>query len=416
MGGFNETAFFDNNHFNSDTILPARYDWIAGIGAEKILQATDGFLKAAEKVLEEKKDWWFGFLGYDLKNEIEDLSSGHPDFTSFPQAFLFRPQVVIFCRGLSVTISVSRTASGLPGGPQDIFSVIEQFSVYDIHAFPPLVFTPRMTKTNYLEKVSGIANHIQRGDIYEINFCQEFYSDNAVVDPASVFIMLRQQVPAPFAAFIRIGNRYIMGASPERFLRKEANRIFTQPMKGTAPRGRSGEEDEMLKAALRASEKETAENVMIVDLARNDLSRFATRGSVKVDELFGLYTFPKVHQLVSTISCETAHGLSFIKIIKSTFPMGSMTGAPKIRAMQLIEQFENSRRGSFSGTAGYIEPNGDFDMHVMIRSFIYHAGAKYLSIMSGSAITVSSDPEKEYEECLLKAGYAIEAIGGKIVF
>ena len=253
-------------------------------------------------------------------------------------------------------------------------------------------------------------NHILRGDCYEINFCQEFYAKKAIIDPLHIYQKLSAISPNPFSAFYRVDDKYLLCASPERYLLKKENQILSQPIKGTAPRQFGEEElDEQQKKALQQSHKERSENVMIVDLVRNDLSKICEEGSVMADELFGIYTYPQVHQMISTISGKISKNISFSDIIRATYPMGSMTGAPKKRVMELIEQYEHTKRGLFSGAVGYISPEGNFDFNVVIRSIFYNQPAQYLSYQVGSAITFYSDAEKEYEECLLKAA-AIEKV------
>jgi para-aminobenzoate synthetase component 1 len=216
--------------------------------------------------------------------------------------------------------------------------------------------------------------------------------------------------PNPFAALYRLHDRYLLCASPERFICKKGLRISSQPMKGTIKRDLSNKsEDEKLKEELKASAKDQSENVMVVDLVRNDLSRICNDGSVKVDELFGIYSYPQVHQMISTINGELKEDILFSEIIEATFPMGSMTGAPKYRVMQLIDEYEEGARGIFSGSVGYVDENGDFDFNVVIRSMMYNASSKYLSYQVGSGITFYSDPEMEWEECLLK-GQAIKKV------
>ena len=263
---------------------------------------------------------------------------------------------------------------------------------------------PRLTKQQYVEKVKTLQEHIRRGDCYEINFCQEFYSEGASLEPFSVFEKLMLVSPNPFSAFYRIDDRFLLCASPERFLQKAGSRILSQPIKGTIGRSpRDPAEDRERKEALYASAKDRSENVMVVDLVRNDLTRICKEGTVGVDELFGIYSYPQVHQMISTVSGELRSEVTFSEIIKSTFPMGSMTGAPKHRVMQLIDQYEEQSRGIFSGSVGYISPDGDFDFNVVIRSIMYHESQAYLSYQVGSGITFYSDPVQEWEECLLKA-------------
>lgn len=269
----------------------------------------------------------------------------------------------------------------------------------------------RESKNSYIEKVNKLKQHIQQGEIYEINFCIEFYAENVKINPFKQFDKLIAISPMPFSCFIKHQNKYLICASPERFLKKRDNVLISQPIKGTIKRSENIIEDKQLKEELKNSIKEKSENVMIVDLVRNDLSRIAERGSVKVDELYGIYSFPQWYQMISTISCTLKEGKGFDEILKATFPMGSMTGAPKISAMQLIEKYESTKRGMYSGSVGIILPNGDFDLNVVIRSIQYNTETGYLSFMVGSAITILSDAEKEYEECLLKAKAIFSVLG-----
>jgi para-aminobenzoate synthetase component 1 len=266
-----------------------------------------------------------------------------------------------------------------------------------------LQLKPRMDREQYLQAIHQLQQHIHEGDIYEVNYCQEFYAAQSLHDPWAVWQRLNTFTEAPFSSYVQLGEHYLLSASPERYLKREGDRIISQPIKGTIKRGKTEQEEEELKQSLLHSEKERSENVMIVDLVRNDLSKSAKRGSVKVDELFGVYTFKTVHHLISTVSGELKEGTTFTQLLRDTFPMGSMTGAPKFKAMQLIDQYEYARRGLYSGSVGYITPNGDFDFNVVIRSIVYNANKPYISCSVGSAITALSDPEKEFEECLLKA-------------
>ncbi|MFY7988966.1 MAG: chorismate-binding protein, partial [Flavobacterium sp.] len=197
------------------------------------------------------------------------------------------------------------------------------------------------------------------------------------------------------------------------YLRKEGLKVISQPIKGTARRSLDVKQDEQLKSDLAQNEKERSENIMIVDLVRNDLSHTATKGSVQVEELCQIYTFKQVHQMISTIVSEVENTTSPIEILRTTFPMGSMTGAPKISAMQIIEALEETKRGLYSGTVGYFTPTGDFDFNVVIRSILYNSQNKYLSFSVGSAVTAQAIPEMEYEECLLKAKAMFEVLLGK---
>lgn len=356
--------------------------------------------------------WQFGFLGYDLKNRFEDLHSNGSDGIGFPDSLFFEPELLVTGREGKIRIegeaSERAALSAFIAKPNNP-------SHSTPNMLPELNIRARFSKAEYLRRVQEIKKHILKGDVYELNFCQEFYAENALIDPVDVYRRLNAITRAPFSAFCRFGDQYLISSSPERFLKKEGAHLISQPIKGTRKRGMSAEEDDLLKKALLENEKERAENVMIVDLVRNDLSRIARKGSVHVDELLGLYSFEQVHQLISTVSCELKDACSFREIIRATFPMGSMTGAPKIRAMQLIEAFETVKRGLYSGAIGYIAPEGDFDFSVVIRSIQYNASTKYLSLMTGSAITSKSDAEEEYEECLLKARGMLKALNAVLI-
>ncbi|HMG82080.1 MAG TPA: anthranilate synthase component I family protein, partial [Ferruginibacter sp.] len=239
---------------------------------------------------------------------------------------------------------------------------------------------------------------------YELNFCQEFYAEPASIDPIAVYQQLTKLSPNPFAALYKLNDRYCLCASPERYLKKMGETVISQPIKGTAKRDLANKLlDEERKTSLLNSNKERSENVMVVDLVRNDLSKICQEGSVKVDELFGIYSFPQVHQMISTVSGRLQNDIHWVDAIKATFPMGSMTGAPKKRVMELIEKYEQTKRGLFSGSIGYINPEGDFDFNVVIRSILYNSNTQYLSFQTGGAITFYSNAAEEYEESLLKA-------------
>jgi para-aminobenzoate synthetase component 1 len=268
----------------------------------------------------------------------------------------------------------------------------------------------KFSKEEYIKTVNQLKAEISAGNIYETNFCIEFFSNSADLNPILVFEKLSMGSPTPFSNYFKWFDKFIIGASPERFLAKRGNKLISQPIKGTAKRSHDAVEDWEYKTALQNHPKERQENVMIVDLVRNDLTKSAQSGTVKVEELFGVYSFKQVHQMISTVVCEAKEDLSVVDILKNTFPMGSMTGAPKIKAMQLMEHHERSKRGIYSGAIGYISPNNDFDFNVVIRSVLYNATEKYLSFQAGSAITYYADAEKEYEECLLKISGILSAI------
>jgi len=341
--------------------------------------------------------WLFGHLGYDLKNEMEKLSSSNPDGVGFPDLYFFQPEIVIRLSQNEIVIEAADAAG--------VFNDIE--AATDSVVIPghsPVLIKNRIGQNEYVSIIRKLKQHILRGDCYEINFCQEFYAEDAIIDPPGVYKKLSIVSPNPFSALYRVQDHWLICASPERFLKKKGSTVLSQPIKGTSKRELGNEEkDRQSKEGLFYSTKDRSENVMVVDLVRNDLAKICTEGTVKVDELYGIYSFPQVHQMISTVSGELKEGISFADIIRATFPMGSMTGAPKKRVMELIEQYEQTRRGIFSGAVGYIAPNGDFDFNVVIRSIMYNAATQYLSYQAGSGITFYSDPEMEWEECLMKA-------------
>lgn len=340
-----------------------------------------------------------GYLSYDVKNEIENLESTNDDRLKFPMVYFWAPKYVVRMKNENFEfVQGEKTSEGFEF--LNYFMEEETDQNFHDYSFP---FRPKISKENYLAAVNSLKEHIQQGDIYEVNYCQEFHAEGVEIKfPMDAYFKLNLITRAPFSTFMNFDEFAIFCGSPERFVNRIGNKITSQPIKGTSKRGSSPEEDERLKDDLRADSKEVAENVMIVDLVRNDLSKIAVNNSVHVDELCGVYTFETVHQLMSTISCEIDEKTNFTDIIRAMFPMGSMTGAPKVRAMELIEEFEVFKRGVYSGTIGYIAPNGDFDLNVVIRTLLYNKNQKYLSCSVGGAITIDSDAEKEYEECLVK--------------
>ncbi len=393
---FNIFCLLDNHQYN---FSEPEFECLLAAGAEKVLPFRPGNnFDSLQRFIKEEQDWIFGHLSYDLKNEVEDLSSHNFDGIQFPDMFFFVPEIVLILKKNSLEIGIIKS------DPDDIFKKILSESPEEQVSKKSLPQTnSRFSKQEYLQTVKQIQRHIIRGDCYEINFCQEFYAENCNIDPHDVYLKLGHLSPNPFAAFYRCNDKFLLCSSPERYLRKVGNKIFSQPIKGTSKRNLSNlKEDKSNKEKLLNSKKETSENVMVVDLVRNDLSKVCIEGSVKVEELFGLYTFPQVHQMISTVSGIIDKTAGISDILKATFPMGSMTGVPKKSVMNLIEKYEKTKRGLFSGTIGYITPEGDFDFNVVIRSILYNSTNKYISISAGSAITFYSDAENEYEECLMK--------------
>lgn len=378
------------------------FDLILAVGAKTVLNARSADKFAELKTFyEQHKSWMFGLLGYDLKNEVELLSSANPDHLRFPDLFFFVPQYLLRIKEGEAEVLIGDTA---------IFDAIERSARIAAACEKDISIQNRLTKERYIQTVEMLQQHIARGDIYEINFCQEFYAAHAKIDPAAIYCRLAEVSPTPFSGFFKIKDQYILSASPERFLCKRADQLISQPIKGTAKRSPDPEEDAHIKNDLAKNIKEQAENVMIVDLVRNDLTKSAIKGSVKVEELFGIYGFPQVYQMISTVSCQLDPAIHFIDAIKQAFPMGSMTGAPKVKAMELIESYELSKRGAYSGALGYINPEGDFDFNVIIRSILYRADTNYLSFQVGGAITFAANASDEYEECMLKASAIIQTL------
>ena len=392
-----EIVFLDSN---SGSKQYSSFDAALAIDAFTSLK-TD-FVNAFEDLKQYQqttKDWLFGYLSYDLKNDIEALQSANYDGLEFPDLFFFQPKKIFIIRGNELEMQYLKVCED---EAETDFQEVLDFKLKSNETFP-IETQERISKTIYVEKINEMLRHIHRGDIYEANFCMEFYAENAIVNPLAAFEKLNAISQPPFAVFFKNHQHFLLSASPERYLKKHADQLISQPIKGTAPRFVDEEADAVSKRQLESDPKERSENIMITDLVRNDLSRTAQKGSVAVEELCGIYSFLQVHQMVSTITSRLDPKYSPIDAIRTTFPMGSMTGAPKISAMLIIEKLEETKRGFYSGAVGYFTPSGDFDFNVVIRSILYNATKQYVSFSVGSAITSLSDPEKEYAECLLKA-------------
>lgn len=338
-------------------------------------------------------------LSYDLKNHIEDLTSSNPNYMNFPLGYAWVPKYMVDLEHENLIFVQGQKDS-------EALHFLDHFMQEEIdenfQAFPHKL-TPRISKEEYIRNVESLKDHIQKGDIYEVNYCQEFFAENVEIPhKLDAYFKLNYLTRAPYSSFFFIDQFTLFCGSPERFLHRKGNHLISEPIKGTTRRGKTPEEDEVLKEALLNDPKERSENVMIVDLVRNDLSKIALPNSVEVEELFGIYSFETVHQMISRIGCDISEETTFTDILRATFPMGSMTGAPKISAMKLIEEHECFQRGIYSGSIGYIRPNGEFDFNVVIRTLVYNHVTKYLSCAVGGAITIKSDPEKEYEECHIK--------------
>ncbi|MEP5339562.1 MAG: anthranilate synthase component I family protein [Algibacter sp.] len=396
---FEDVVWLDSNNYQQNH---SNYDAILAVDAFTSIQ-TD-YIDAFGKLKEYQtltNDWVFGYLTYDLKNDVEDLKSKNFDGLGFPDLYFFQPKKLFLIKGNQIEIHY------LKGVDDEIEDDLKSINSETYEACTSncndIKIKLRIHKDAYFDKVNNMLAHIYRGDIYEANFCQEFYAENTQINPLDTYLKLNSISKPPFATFFKYQDKYLMSASPERYLKKTDTTIVSQPIKGTAKRALDKNEDEQLKSALLNDEKERSENIMIVDLVRNDLSKTALKGSVKVEELCKIYTFDQVHQMISTVASKVDVTTHPVDIIKSTFPMGSMTGAPKISAMQIIEDLEETKRGLYSGAVGYFSPRGDFDFNVVIRSILYNETKNYVSYSVGGAITAKSDPLKEYEECLVKA-------------
>ena len=404
---FSSVTILDSNNYKEDKYSKNQYIAAFGVSEEAIAADYEGAFSKLKEFKLNKSDYIFGYFSYDLKNDIEDLKSENNDNLLFPALHFFVPKNVLIINENILSI-ISKDSSS-----DTIYNEIISQKLNN-ETVTKNMFKPVFSKLEYIKTVEKIKNHIQLGDIYEANFCQEFYSKNTKIFPSNVFSNLVKISPTPYSVYYKINNNYLMCSSLERFVTRKANKVISQPIKGTVRRDKDKAKDNELINQLKNDKKEVAENVMIVDLVRNDLSKFANKGTVKVEEMFGIYTFPQVHQMISTISAEITPELDSVDIIKNMFPMGSMTGAPKIRAMKLIEKYEKTKRGLYSGSVGYFTPNGDFDFNVVIRSLLYNSENEYLSFQVGGAITINSDPIKEYEECLVKAKGMLQAVNGEI--
>ncbi|MCO6149270.1 anthranilate synthase component I family protein [Flavobacterium sp. NRK1] len=400
---FREVVFLDSNNYHQKY---TSYNAVLAVDAFTSIK-TD-YHNAFEELnvyQQTTKDWLFGYLSYDLKNDTEDLKSQNFDGLNFPDLFFFQPKKLFLLKENGLEFQYLNMCD------DEIESDYNEINNYDLSINKeygdkekqPLIIKQRISKQSYGAKAEQMLTHIHRGDIYEANFCMEFYAEHAAIDPLEIYKKLNAISEPPFAVYFKNHKQFLLSASPERYIRKEGDKLISQPIKGTARRSSDIKEDIAIQEELLLNQKERSENIMIVDLVRNDLSKTAAKGSVEVEELCGAYTFKQVHHLISTVVSKLDEGNSAVDAIRTTFPMGSMTGAPKISAMQIIENLEETKRGLYSGAVGYFTPDGNFDFNVVIRSILYNDDNNYVSFSVGSAITSKAEPEKEYEECLLKA-------------
>ena len=395
---FREIVFLDSNNYHQKY---SNYDAVLAVDAFTAIK-TDYFnaFEDLRQYQSKSNDWVFGYLSYDLKNDTERLISINYDGLEFPDLYFFQPKKLFLLKDNLLEIKYLAMCDD---EVDTDYLEIQSIDLKDNNISNKLKINQRIEKENYLDKVSKMLQYINNGDIYEANFCMEFYAENANINPLDTYLKLNAISQPPFAVYFKNIDNYLLSASPERYLKKEEDKIISQPIKGTSKRETNLDLDLISKNELLNSQKERSENIMTVDLVRNDLSHTALKGSVEVEELCEIYTFKQVHQMISTIVSKVDTFKSPIEIIKTTFPMGSMTGAPKISAMKIIEELEETKRGMYSGAVGYFKPNGDFDFNVVIRSILFNKTNQYVSFSVGSAITSKSVPEKEYQECMLKA-------------
>ena len=404
---FREIIYLDSNDYPQ---AYSSYDCV--VAADAFTSIKTDFHNAFEDLKQYQqttKDWLFGYLSYDLKNSTELLVSENFDGLDFPDLFFFQPKKLFLLKGNQLEIQYLNCCDD----ELDFdFEEILESKISKSDDDKKVVIQQRILKEDYIDKVSKVLEHIHRGDIYEANFCMEFFAENTIINPFEKFLKLNNISQTPFAVFFKNNKQLLLSATPERYLRKEGESIISQPIKGTSKRFLDSIQDEKSRNDLAVNPKERSENIMITDLVRNDLSKTAQKGTVEVKELCGVYSFLQVHQMITTITSKLDAQYAPVDVIKTTFPMGSMTGAPKIEAMKIIEELEETKRGLYSGAVGYFTPNGDFDFNVVIRSILYNQEKKYVSFSVGSAITSQSIPEKEYEECLLKAKAMREVLIG----
>lgn len=397
---FKYAAIYSSNHYPDKY---GKYETLAAFGAYRIFQASEQTFESLKVYQQEQASWLFGHFGFELKDQVENLETTQEKTFDFGDCLFFEPAYLLIQERNSDQIQLYANFEVDEAPLHDLKELLLTTPLIAAERQDLPSLKPRMTKRAYLEAIHKLKSEIQYGNVYELNYCQEFFAEGVQFDPYLMMSQLNRHSPMPFAAFYKQNEQFLLGASPERYLCKRGNKLISQPIKGTAKRGSDEAEDKAIKHALKADLKEQTENVMIVDLVRNDLSRTAAKSSVQVEELFGIYTFPQVHQLISTVVSELKEDLHPVDAIANSFPMGSMTGAPKVSALELIDRYEESARELYSGSVGYFDPYGDFDFNVVIRSLLYHATKQYLSLTVGGAITDLCDPELEYEECLLKA-------------
>lgn len=392
----------DDSHFvlldsNVGENFEGEFDWIAAGECLHEIAPTEDIFRQLRESRKAHPGWWFGRMNYDLKNHVEKLSSENSALFNWTDVRFFLAGWVLTSKKGVLHLHLHSDY-----GDEEKWRNAGNLDSSKSLASPSVTLEPQMSRSTYLEKANSLLAHIHRGDIYEVNFCQQFIAEQVDLNPVAVYLDLVEAASPPMGAFWHAENEWAISMSPERYLRKSGQRLISQPIKGTAKRSKDEQEDRVLADDLFNSQKERAENVMIVDLVRNDLSRVAERSSVEVTELFGIHSFKTVHQMISTVEANLKPEHDIWDAIQASFPMGSMTGAPKVSAMKLIEEHEIHKRELYSGSIGYITPEDDFDFSVVIRTILYDSENRSASVSVGSALTAEANPESEWEECLIK--------------
>lgn len=353
-----------------------------------------------------------GYFSYDYGREKEGVASRHGKEPAIAQVRLtFYDEFIIEDhREKALYLIANGHAEENAAELEELHALVRRGEL-----IPDAELYPRMkadaqanfTKQEYMDAVQHMIDYITEGDIYVVNMTQqlEIQSD---MEPYTMFRRLRRDNPSPFGAYLNYGDVQIVCASPERFLQMKGGRVQTRPIKGTRRRGATAKEDLLLKEELACSEKDQSELLMIVDLERNDLNRVCIPGSVKVTELFSVETYATVFHLIANVEGRLCQGLTSMDLLEAAFPGGSITGAPKLRAMELIDQEEHSRRSLYTGSIGYISLNGDCDFNIVIRTAVYYKGVYHIGV--GGGITCESELEFEYEETLQKARALLDAL------
>lgn len=409
---FEQVVWLDSNAYpNNDN----KYEAVLAVDADRIFQtdSKEG-LNELKEYRKSNKDWLFGYLSFDAGRTINSTKENNraSDSLQFSKLSFFHPKKVFLLKEGSVEIHYS---SDIENEIETDWKVIRELAVEEIPlVFPDLKINARLSKQEYFDKFQKIQAYIEQGEISEINFCQEFYASATLENPLAVYQHLNEISKPPFAAYLRMNDKYVLCASPERYLSNTNGKLKTQPIKGTAKRKENVEEDELARKALEEDRKEILENTITTEMIVEELQAIAKKGSVQITELCKTYTFKQVHQLISTIVCDLKPELHPVDAISGTYPMGSMTGIPKENSLAIIEELENFNRSLYSGSIGYFTPKDDFDFNVVIRSILYNAKNKYVSFSAGGAITALANPESEYKECLVKVK-AMEEVLGSIV-